>query len=126
MAKSITLPKGIVMPQEKIMTKWNYIKVFDEESVSFSDVLDYHITSMFAGRFISQTELLNIKHQISHMIHTFYPFEPVCDVLNGIDVYENEGQVKIDMNSYSKYMLDKWSKEKMILESRRKKLKRLV
>lgn len=108
------------------MTKWDYIKPFDEELVSFGDILHYHCSMSFGLKFISQTELLNIKVHISHMVHTFYPFEPVYDVMNDIDVYENDGKVKIDMNSYSKYLSNEWSKEKLVLESRRKKLKRLV
>lgn len=108
------------------MTKWEYIKSIDGETVEFSEIFKYHLNKKFTRTLIDSVTINEIKYYISEIIHCFYPFEPVRDIINSIDVDVDNGKLNIELYTYNKYMYsNEWNKEKLLKEMRRRKLERI-
>jgi len=109
------------------MTKWDYIKTFKQERVTFREIVEYNLQS-FKMQLNDMRTMYNIKHKLADIIHCFYPYEPINEIFEKVGVYFSEyvNTVQIALSIYQKYMNDVWFRDKLVAESRIKKLKRLV
>jgi hypothetical protein len=109
------------------MNKYEYIKDIHGEVISFETIISKCLEKHYQ-KLMSRNLEPEIKMDLSLLFHTFYPFIPINDVYNLIDVNINLDiqKININLNDYSKYSNDMWSKTTLKKELRTKKLTRIL
>lgn len=138
MSIQIILVGMISKPQSHIkhMDKLDYVKGIDGDTFTFYHIINHYVKIYLEkqiGKFVDERTLKymenELKYKISELVYKFYPFNPISDIINEIDVVIT-GEISINANVslkyYEKYYNDVWSKEIIIKELRRRKLKRIV